>query len=1010
MMNNGFKSICKYILGSALVLGCTLNQSFASYKSLYFDAGLDVMNYSFYVNIKEEDGDTEIRGEDEYVYDATKKRTDASGNAKKWKNALDPSKNSTYYEADNLEVFESWTKGGLRQGPDPVAKLVSVPAMKLVVSDKKNEGKVYGLTKDSNKGRALIDIVTGVDRGTDDNGNRKYSMVEGLNRILSTIEHLKGEYEDEDDFKNVLMGLAYLMENEKNASIVFKGSGVAASDENSSKDEEVSPDEIESDGGDIEVIMEHKGEVNRDFTINQKSSGFQYKIRIPIKAYTGYEMNSQDKGKAGVGNTRMKFKDSEDTDGKVVNLKNASYLNTNRVTPDDVKFLKLSDLIRHALIKVEAGVASQGSMNIVERGLYKIFDAVLGVFESGLGLFSLEELIYNSADINGQKTARSDYYFGMYPETWKDLIKVVYTFVGVISVSVLVFGVLRVFAKLTFDSMNIGKRYSIKEDVSLILKSIVIMLLFQLVIEALAFINFTFVKTVYNSLGNSRISFLDIKNLGGSGLANIVFRFIMMFVTGYMNIVYITRAITLALLTALAPAFIVSLSFGKEKIFATYVGEIISNIFMQSFHSIVFLFIIQAQNLIVIQSNSSTFTVVVIALSLIPLTKVFKDMVMPSSLAEVGQNLGQRYGRMPQQIATKAASMAGTTATVAVGTAIGNKISKGDQVRETISSIGKKYNTDMSKAFGAVEKAGGFVNYMREQGLDVNEDGSLGAKFDESMLKANLPDEEKNQIQALAAFSEQISDKDMKTLGQAQKLEKMMDMKTLGSSKNLAKAVQNSKKMGDKKYGSYNGENDMAKMMDNLVNSMGVSNLGEVAGALSKVSNGNNLYQDGENYLASKELFESCGMKDFEVTYGDHEGRNLTTMSFVVDENTKIPPHEIVKKMPKEVQGVFESGRGVSGSDYNRLSQYKSEFNRLQSIQNVDKKSLETAKSKYDHCRSQIVNKIDKTGSELGMNKVSLSGGAFDLDKNESLRVTCVTEQPCHILSSSGSGGIRYTP
>lgn len=990
-MMNKFKLASKYIVGSAIVIASTLSQSFASYSSLYFDSNVDLINCMFNVAVIQENGDTEYRGEDTHIYNATHERSGAYSNSNKWKDALNPSDDSKPYEAKNIDVFGKWVRHPIFKN-DVIgrSKLVTVPAMKLERSD----GKVHNLTKDSNKGTGLIDIVTGLDRGEDKEGRERYSMVHGLNLLLNSIEHLKGEYENENDFKNVLMGLAYLMEKEGDEeTIVFKGDKIGdANDKEAEEAEEgnIPKDEIEGNGNDITVRMQKDGTIHRIFTVTQEGSNYEFKIRFPIMAYTGYKLTSNPSSAGAPGTVTMTFKDSEDFDGKTQTLKNSNTATETKVTAKEVEFLKLTDLIRHALVKAAAGETGQGKMNVIEKIIYTICDVILTVFESALGLCNLEELIYNSADMNGEVTARSNYHLGMYPSEWIPLITVVFAFVGVISVSSLAIAILRVFGKLTFDSMNVGKRYSLKEDISKILKTIGIMLLFKIGIEALAMINYAFVKAVYTGLGDSSINFLDVNSMGGSILANIVVRIIMVFTAFYINVVYVVRAVNLALLTALAPAFVVSLAFGKDDMFGMYVKEIVGNIFLQSFHAIVLLFILKAQSLVMAQSVRSIFTVVIITLSIVPITKVFKDMVMPSTLAKVGSDMAQKY-------TNRTINTAAGTVAAAGGAVIGHKINQGDQVREKIAGIGNEYGADAKKVMGDMKKEKGLGGYLKAKGIDIGEGGKLPDDFEEKLMSLGMDDKEKAEVQTALALATNLTDEDRKQLKTANTLEKAMDFRTLAKSKGMGAGMRQAREMDKKKDRIYNPEKSVAKMQKSMGDVMNSGVLNNVADSVARLSNNGGVFTKDDETRVSKNAFESLGMKNFDGAENGAEGCNAAFTPDINALSTKASfdeswPDEVVgmKRVTEEI-GKHQTDLGVAQLKMDEAQSALNSFNGSDEERKELEATLEKRKEAYDNKHKEMMTRATAIGARYGVTNIKVNGGVYskDSERVNSVKISC---------------------
>lgn len=951
------------ICGSIFACFMSVKESFA-YESIYFDASVDLYDYRLVISIKQEDADSEIRGEDEYVSEGSKSRVQNN----KWKKALNPESESGPYVADKSNAFKTW--GRRTFGSDsiyPTSKLVTIPAMKLV---RKDNGKVHGLTTSHARGRTLENIVKGRDR---ESGN--LSMEEGINTILAKIEHLKGGFNGEDDFRNVLMGLAYLFENNKINQVVFEGTkkGQEAgeekedlnSEENNNKEseqgEEVEADEVEGNGGNIIVSKSGEGDVIKTIKIEQEGNTFSWKGSMAIMAHTGYKMDGEMSQSAG--GTVITFTDTEDTGGKPITYVNKNAHQVAYLTQDDIKYLKLSDLIRHALIKESINVTSSGEngeMIWFEKIIFGILDVFISGFEDGLGLLSLEKLVYNSDIRNGENSSRANYQLGMYPGDWVELIRIMFGFTGIVSVTILSASIIRVFARMTFDSMNVGKRYELKEDISNILKTVAAMGIFVICFEAAARLNYMFVGTVYEALGDSMITFADAKSVGASFVANIVLRIVMVGIKAYVNVLYVVRSINIALLVALAPGFITALSFGKKQIFVTYVRELLGTIFLQSFHAIVLLFIFEAQSLVVVDmSLTSMFTSVVISFAILPLTKTFKALVMPSALMQVGQELGGKF----QNAANKTGSnivKAGQVATgVAAGYAGGKILSNADKVREEVgASLGTFNGTakDISQKgvinteeFKPMEEMANIISDVNERvGAQTDSNSDLG------LLAVRMSSDEREKMSQISEKANVVDESKLKALKAARSVEKMIGMKEIMASKNPIKAAEAARNM----------KNRMTVLNSEY---SGLQEINQSKDKVNKIVNSfDNLNEDGTVYSGSegktvvhKSVMDRMHFKAKTGTLGGSspsgkEGLIISSNKSAFDSKL-LPSKKELEKQPNTVKAMAEVQKMANS--------HMSEMKQLKSDVQTGKKTVDD----YKERQNQIVNHINENIKEYGV-------------------------------------------
>ena len=894
--------INKIIAGGAFCFAaiCSSVIDVSAYSSIYFDASLDTRNYQVVVDIYGEDEPGEYRKEDEYIKESSKNRGYTSGSA--WSKKFNPKDSKGLYVANDINIFEKWAKdpGRFIKTKTPGSKKLTVPAMKL--HKEGNESSVSNVRADSQLAMVLKDAVIAEEREKSNN----LSMVNGLNKILSRIETLKGGYNDADDFRATLMALGYLFSGDAGGKVVI---GVEESGEGIEKDKEEKNDEklessdedYEGNGKNIIVEMSGRGDIVKTITIKQEGAEGDILLQhnMLIKADTGYRMINGRESSPGAKTVRI-------TRGK------DTYVNSNKlhgvIEPDDIAYVHLTNIIAHALIKYEAGITttnSGGSMGWFEKLIFQGIDNVLTLIETGLGMVAIEDLIYNAASLDGSTDSRSEYVLGMYPKNWEPLITIVCVFVAIISVSVLVFSVLRIFYRMTLDSMNVGKRMELKEDIAGILQTVLTMIIFVFMFKVVGYVNYVLVTAIYEGLGGGSIILMGTNELGSSFIANVILRLVLVVVKVHLNIVYVIRALNLSLLLALSPAFITAIAFGKKDLFAKYVQEILGNIFLQSFHALFFLFIFEAQSYLDPGQGSETFTSmftsVVLTFAVMPTTKMFKLLIMPSTLMSVGEDLGNKAGNKIGGTAKKYSDKARKSAW--------NRAKKaGGDVMDNIRT-GKHKNT--LEAASNSEEALSSLS-QNENGKRIFKD--LAEKTndftDESTLSEELKNLDEDQRSSLKDYTEHASNlSNMKnSLEKARKLEKraLADKSSLKRAKGLIKIDKDRVDMNAKfeqisGNGRYNSDvfNRAQKLVNQNAPVAGVIADNSIGGAAEK---GYNIDQS----FAKNMNFDSINTFDGnrEKVYGN--GFKMIGASDCID-TTKLPSFEQMEAIGPEATNLRQS-------------------------------------------------------------------------------------------------------
>ena len=401
------------------------------------------------------------------------------------------------------------------------------------------------------------------------------------------------------------------------------------------------------------------------------------------------------------------------------------------VWSDGESVLRVQDVIISSIARWSiAGTVEDGSgeekPNWIANELYKMISG----FDGMIGMENVEDIILNDGvrrygDENNDTTEKgSKWVAGIYPASWTELIEIFRYIVLVMSVIFSTIIMARILLLMSLDSMNVAKRFQLKEE---LLKFVLVgfgMLFLNLFIGMMMQLNYTIVQTMSGVLLGSMdktevnlfASGLGTK-AGDVGFGTLVSYIIMLGAKGYINVVYVHRAIMVAILIILGPFFVVGIGLGREKNFMNYINELVGCIFMQSFHSIVIVCILMAQRLS--SSNGSEqnrFFSLVLVFSLIPITSSFRKLVFgDSSLLKDGESIAESMGNKFRSQAT-----AGAGAVVGLGA----------------SAVGAVGAVGISAAgVGLADKGGKFIsdlkngnNSSHSSGVDVVGGSESGAE------------------------------------------------------------------------------------------------------------------------------------------------------------------------------------------------------------------------------------------------------------------------------------------
>lgn len=229
-----------------------------------------------------------------------------------------------------------------------------------------------------------------------------------------------------------------------------------------------------------------------------------------------------------------------------------------------------------------------------------------------LGLKSVEQMMF---DTNGAGT-----YGGIMSNGWFKVATTFHLVFQAIAWSLITIAIVKILVQNNFATINVYSRISMMESIKKLLMTAVLLVSSMVIVNLLAKLNTQFVSIFATMRGDKTLA-ENISNY--NTLGTVIMSFYYLIVTIYFNFVYIMRGITVAVLIASAPLFIISIPFAsaESKLFVTWAKELISNIFLQSFHAFVFALTLS------MSATSMGIETAVISFALIPLSSFFRNLI-----------------------------------------------------------------------------------------------------------------------------------------------------------------------------------------------------------------------------------------------------------------------------------------------------------------------------------------------------------------------------------------------
>lgn len=445
--------------------------------------------------------------------------------------------------------------------------------------------------------------------------------------------------------------------------------------------------------------------------------------------------------------------------------------------------------------------------NALEVKIVEMFESLLNGLRNMLGLYDINDLVYNDG-VRGSGM----YYMGTMPNSWLQKSMVFHLIFQSIAWCIITVAIVKMLLMRNLATINPSIRASLIEGLKdLFLTGIFLAFIF-FGINSLMSLNMALVK-VFGATTPDMNSLSGVNNYTNA-FAGVIIQFFYFFIMLYLNFTYIVRGITIAVLIAMAPVFVVSIAFGFKwkRFFDTWLKELTCNIFLQSFHAFILSFFLA------MQTSTRQIELLIILYSLLPLTKFFKELIMGSS-GGVASEIGEKFAQNSIGLASSGASSGagyvagkigkngeGKTKDNDKGNTSGeqDRGSNGSESESGMDSNMAGKSAQLESSMNAQSTTDAFNKRTRDLNTpEESAEGSLGSRFSpENIEKENV--EKENINSQLTKLSKQ--NPEMSKAGQiAMNTGKALAGAGLGTTKALASAG-----LGLAMGGSSSGMSNMA--------------------------------------------------------------------------------------------------------------------------------------------------------------------------------------------------------
>lgn len=350
--------------------------------------------------------------------------------------------------------------------------------------------------------------------------------------------------------------------------------------------------------------------------------------------------------------------------------------NVDRVDDYDTRYVNWTMFLVEACINAtlekpvtSSSVYNATSVSSLEKNVTSLFNNLLNGLIGILGLWGYDELIFNRG-IRGS----GGYIYGIFPQTWETFIWTLFLIMEFISFAIIMIAIIKHIMNKAASTVNPAIRMSAMEQVKDMMIGILILTALPGILIAMMRLSYSLVN-----IFDSMVSDLSItEQLGnyqtGTAFASVIVGFANLIISIYFNWYYIIRQITVALLFCISPIFVCIIMLGSDKrpIAMRWAMELISNIFIQPIHAMLFSFFV------LIPYSGRAIESLIMLYSLIPLSALLKGLFFPG--------VNDFANRMSGGAGKTAGSLGKKAGMLAVGGAVAGGIAAGKAIGATAKS------------------------------------------------------------------------------------------------------------------------------------------------------------------------------------------------------------------------------------------------------------------------------------------------------------------------------------
>ena len=377
---------------------------------------------------------------------------------------------------------------------------------------------------------------------------------------------------------------------------------------------------------------------------------------------------------------------------------------------DDIDYITLKTIMVQGMYNAKVknafykDIAELQKQSILTQKIGEFFAELSDGVRSVFGLYSMDELVYNQG-----LRANPMYVFGIMPSGWFSVAKIMFVICLGVALSLSGIAMVNMLLNKTLSTINVTRRLSLINGMKDLITAIFLLggcvIFFSIIFR----LNNRIVDIFYAVSPPQSALY---SGAGNTGLIGSVFLGLFyLIIEVYFNFYYIFRGLMVTFLIAASPLFIISIAFGDsyKRIFYTWLRELVSNVFIQSFHAIILALFLR------LQGNSRPIEILVVSFALIPMTKFLQSLMIGTDGSLTEQLSGKLAG---SSIAFTGGAIGGAIGGLAGGKlgGLGSALSRGSN--KLAGSVGNSAN--ISSGLGSSATGGTSVGYGQANSSGAN--------------------------------------------------------------------------------------------------------------------------------------------------------------------------------------------------------------------------------------------------------------------------------------------------